>query len=143
MACIFKSADKVRTDCQRIAKIGDKMRKGKAKKANYFNGAPGRIRTCDLRIRSPLLYPTELQALNKYFNKPNTTIIDSQRKGTNPSREYPRSAASKISREQRALYPGAHRVHPCRVLADGSTLIPEGSSPSRQVVSLVPDPVKK
>ena len=29
-------------------------------------GAPGRIRTCDLRIRSPLLYPTELQAL--FFN---------------------------------------------------------------------------
>jgi hypothetical protein len=26
------------------------------------NGAPGRIRTCGLRIRSPLLYPTELQA---------------------------------------------------------------------------------
>ena len=28
-----------------------------------INGAPGRIRTCDLRIRSPLLYPAELQAL--------------------------------------------------------------------------------
>jgi hypothetical protein len=26
-------------------------------------GAPGRIRTCDRRIRSPLLCPTELQAL--------------------------------------------------------------------------------
>ena len=26
-------------------------------------GAPDRIRTCDLRIRSPLLYPAELQAL--------------------------------------------------------------------------------
>ncbi len=25
-------------------------------------GAPGRIRTCDLRIRSPLLYPAELRA---------------------------------------------------------------------------------
>lgn len=25
-------------------------------------GTPGRIRTCDLRIRSPLLYPTELRA---------------------------------------------------------------------------------
>ena len=25
-------------------------------------GTPGRIRTCDLRIRSPLLYPAELQA---------------------------------------------------------------------------------
>ena len=27
-----------------------------------IDGTPGRIRTCDLRIRSPLLYPTELQA---------------------------------------------------------------------------------
>ncbi len=27
-----------------------------------FSNAPGRIRTCDLRIRSPLLYPTELRA---------------------------------------------------------------------------------
>ena len=27
------------------------------------SSAPGRIRTCDLRIRSPLLYPAELQGL--------------------------------------------------------------------------------
>ena len=27
-----------------------------------FHGAPGRSRTCDPRIRSPMLYPTELQA---------------------------------------------------------------------------------
>ena len=27
-----------------------------------FSGAPGRIRTCDLRIRSPALYPAELRA---------------------------------------------------------------------------------
>ena len=26
------------------------------------NGAPGRIRTCDPRLRRPLLYPTELRA---------------------------------------------------------------------------------
>lgn len=25
-------------------------------------GAPGRVRTCDLRVRNPSLYPTELQA---------------------------------------------------------------------------------
>ena len=30
-----------------------------------FAGAPSRIRTCDLRIRSPLLYPTELWAHGK------------------------------------------------------------------------------
>ena len=28
----------------------------------YSSGGPGRIRTCDLRIRSPLLYPAELRA---------------------------------------------------------------------------------
>ena len=31
------------------------------------NGAPGRTRTCDLRIRSPLLYPAELRALVLLF----------------------------------------------------------------------------
>ena len=30
------------------------------------NGGPGRIRTSDLRIRSPLLYPAELRALGKF-----------------------------------------------------------------------------
>jgi hypothetical protein len=34
-----------------------------------FYGTPGRIRTCDLRIRSPLLYPAELQAHNLKNNK--------------------------------------------------------------------------
>ena len=29
-------------------------------------GAPGTIRTFDLRIRSPLLYPAELRAQQKY-----------------------------------------------------------------------------
>lgn len=29
---------------------------------NKMNGVPGRARTCDLRIRNPLLYPTELRA---------------------------------------------------------------------------------
>ncbi len=30
--------------------------------ASKIYGAPGRIRTCDLRIRSPELYPAELRA---------------------------------------------------------------------------------
>jgi len=30
---------------------------------NAVSNTPGRIRTCDLRIRNPLLYPTELRAL--------------------------------------------------------------------------------
>ena len=30
--------------------------------------APGRIRTCDLRIRSPALYPAELRARSLFLN---------------------------------------------------------------------------
>jgi hypothetical protein len=33
-----------------------------------FVGAPGKIRTCGLRIRSPLLYPAELQARGFHYN---------------------------------------------------------------------------
>src|SRR6056297_294426 len=37
-------------------------------------GAPGRIRTRDLRLRRPLLYPTELQAQKqKWSGKPDST----------------------------------------------------------------------
>ena len=32
-----------------------------------FTGAPGRIRTCDPRIRNPVLYPTELRAHGAEF----------------------------------------------------------------------------
>jgi hypothetical protein len=31
------------------------------------HGAPGRIRTCDPRIRNPVLYPTELRAHGAEF----------------------------------------------------------------------------
>jgi hypothetical protein len=35
-----------------------------------ISGTPDRIRTCDLRIRSPLLYPAELRAqTNESFSK--------------------------------------------------------------------------
>ena len=33
-----------------------------ATKSLKYNGAPGRIRTCDLRLRKPALYPAELRA---------------------------------------------------------------------------------
>ena len=33
------------------------------------DGAPDRIRTCDLRLRRPTLYPAELRALIKRINK--------------------------------------------------------------------------
>ena len=36
-------------------------------------GTPGRIRTCGLRIRSPLLYPTELRARLKAGVSPQPT----------------------------------------------------------------------
>ncbi len=36
-----------------------------AAKVSDIAGAPSRIRTCDLRIRSPLLYPAELWAHSK------------------------------------------------------------------------------
>ena len=32
------------------------------------HGAPGRIRTCDPRLRRPLLYPAELRALDESFS---------------------------------------------------------------------------
>ncbi len=49
-----------------------------------MKNTPGRIRTCDLRIRNPLLYPTELRAhkfkVNKctnftYFVNPNLSKL--------------------------------------------------------------------
>jgi len=34
-----------------------------------YSGAPGGIRTCDLRLRSPLLYPAELPGHTSHYNK--------------------------------------------------------------------------
>ncbi len=36
-------------------------RKGSRGSQNKGNGVPDRIRTCDLRIRNPMLYPAELR----------------------------------------------------------------------------------
>ena len=51
------------------------------KKTPGEKSAPGRIRTCDLRIRSPLLYPAELQAPMSVFKTviPQTDIDASQK----------------------------------------------------------------
>src|SRR2546426_7262819 len=45
-------------------RIGDHQRPPERAGGNHrgWNGAPGRSRTCDPRIRSPMLYPTELRA---------------------------------------------------------------------------------
>jgi hypothetical protein len=47
-------------------------------------GAPGRIRTCDPRIRSPLLYPAELQALESNAAVGRRWPAKSGRRGSNP-----------------------------------------------------------
>ena len=45
-------------------------------------GAPGRIRTCDPRLRRPMLYPTELRARalfsRSYKDRPSTAISECQ-----------------------------------------------------------------
>ena len=44
----------------------------------YINGAPGEIRTPDQSVRSRLLYPAELRALNsKYHKVVNNNVITS------------------------------------------------------------------
>jgi hypothetical protein len=40
-------------------------KEGNPTQASDGTGAPGRTRTCDRRIRNPMLYPTELQAQPK------------------------------------------------------------------------------
>lgn len=43
-----------------------KARKTRQKTRKNLNGLPSTIRTCDLRLRRPLLYPAELQAHTVY-----------------------------------------------------------------------------
>ncbi len=45
-----------------------KIKKAPAKGAFIF-GAPGTIRTCDLLVRSQVLYPAELRALRKKIHR--------------------------------------------------------------------------
>ncbi len=49
-------------ECSNKKRMIKKSNWFKFRKGGDFGGTPGRIRTCDLRIRSPLLYPAELQA---------------------------------------------------------------------------------
>ena len=63
-------------------------------------GAPGRSRTCDLRIRSPTLYPAELRALVKPLKlqrRPKATVSRMQnwgeRRGLNPRPPGPQPGA--------------------------------------------------
>lgn len=57
-----------------------------------IHGAPGRIRTCDLRIRSPLLYPAELRAPRRSAARWYYTAIRGRRRPLahrNPQRVFP------------------------------------------------------
>jgi hypothetical protein len=64
-------------------------------------GAPGRSRTCGLRIRSPTLYPAELRARQKHLIKTvetaNMTVstieIWGERRGLNPRPQGPQPCA--------------------------------------------------
>ena len=44
-----------------LLKLFISIRSGEFETVGVF-GAPGRIRTCDLRLRRPVLYPAELRA---------------------------------------------------------------------------------
>jgi hypothetical protein len=54
-----------RAYCHLIVTQKKKALEEKPPKALVADGAPGKIRTPDLRIRSPLLYPAELRAHNQ------------------------------------------------------------------------------
>lgn len=55
--------DRSRLTCE-LAALGDPTKQPHRQLAGPDkNGAPCRIRTCGLRIRNPMLYPTELRGL--------------------------------------------------------------------------------
>ena len=67
---------------------------------SQFLGAPGRARTCGIRIRSPTLYPAELRALVKPLKlqrRPTSTVSTIQnwgeRRGLNPRPPGPQPGA--------------------------------------------------
>src|SRR2546422_2231946 len=45
-----------------VSWVSGDSRRTSRRESIWFSGAPGRSRTCDPRIRSPMLYPAELQA---------------------------------------------------------------------------------
>jgi hypothetical protein len=52
-------------NCKPLQMVGLGIKKGlmSSSDTGQKQDTPGRARTCDLRIRNPLLYPTELRAL--------------------------------------------------------------------------------
>ncbi len=59
-----------RLSCRFVEPIGSNQNiescqhKKKSETVSFYVGAPDRIRTCDLWLRKPTLYPTELRALH-------------------------------------------------------------------------------
>ncbi len=56
------SQSKGETKSLQMANLGTKKESVSSTVTNSKNNTPGRTRTCGLRIRNPLLYPTELRA---------------------------------------------------------------------------------
>jgi len=61
LACEMPAAKPETSDARKSIQITD-SRDAMQQVASEVNNAPGRIRTCDLRLRKPLLYPAELRA---------------------------------------------------------------------------------
>ena len=74
-------------------------------------GAPGRIRTCGPRIRSPLLYPAELQA-----HDPTTSAVASGRPRSGRRGSNPRHSAWKADALPTELHPPAAPCRLCRAM---------------------------
>jgi hypothetical protein len=64
--CRSESAGDVETGAPKSTAIAE-LNRGVPLSAARMNGAPGRNRTCNRRIRNPMLYPVELRALLRSF----------------------------------------------------------------------------
>src|SRR3546814_138173 len=91
------------------------------------NGAPGRTRTCNRRLRRPVLYPVELRALG-----PNCRTGGRGRGIRTPDILLPKQA-----RYQTALYPAAWKL-PLRANAAKAGYCPEPAHRCQRAVSLGP-----
>ena len=61
---------------------------------SVIRGTPSRVRTCDLRLRSPLLYPTELSGHVKYYSKTDVICYNISSRGRRIMANMPAFQAS-------------------------------------------------
>ena len=76
--------------------------------SSYLNspvGAPGRTRTCNPRLRRPMLYPVELRALQERELDYKTRSVQSNQTGRGRGIRTPDILLPKQARYQTALYP--------------------------------------